>query len=312
MTHGEMDATAVICTYNRAASLRNALGSLRALDIPPGLRWEVLVVDNNSSDSTREVVQEFETFLPVRHLFEGRPGKSHALNTAVREARGRVLAFTDDDAIVDRGWLRAIFETFESGAWDGIGGRTLLRTDREMPQWLKKELWGFLACMDFGDESFRMEDPQVTLIGVNMALRREVFERLGGFDEGLGPKGKALAKGEDSELFQRMLQAGMSIVYQPAAIVHHVVAPERLRKSYFRGVHYESGRVWGMRRDDLNGRAVFGVPLFLFPQLMRSAAVFLSEGLRHGFHNVFRKEMNIWFHLGFMRGRMMTQSRRMQ
>ena len=312
MMRAPVDISVIICTYNRAGSLRNALGSLRALEIPAGLGWEVLVVDNNSSDSTREAVREFEQALPVRYLFEGRPGKSHALNTAIREARGRYLAYTDDDALVGPDWMRTIFETFEAGSWDGIAGKTLLRSERKMPRWLKKELWGFLACMDYGDEPFRMEDPQVTFIGVNMALRRSVFERLDGFDPRLGPKGDALTKGEEADLFQRMLQAGMSVVYQPAAVVHHVVAPERLGKRYFRGVHYESGRTWGMRRDDLNGRTFLGVPLFLFRQLMWSVVVFVSEGLRRGFENVFRKEMNIWFHLGFMRGRMSVHSRRMQ
>lgn len=310
----QTDISVIVCTYNRSASLRNTLKSLCRQAVPSGVSWEVVVVDNNSSDDTQGVIRNF-TAVPgtsIRAVREERQGLSQARNRGIAEARGRYLVFTDDDVLAPSGWVSVLNETFEKGGWDAIGGRVLLRYDRSMPRWLKPELWGFLACLDYGDEEMPLTDIERPFFGANMAFCREVFEKVGGFDAGLGRKGKALVGGEEIDLFGRMLAAGLRAVYQPRAAVDHVVDPGRLRKGYFRRLHYASGRTWGMRRDDLNGRTFLGVPFFLFPQLMRSVGVFVSEGLREGFHNVFRKEMNIWFLLGFMRGRMMAHSRRMQ
>lgn len=309
-----MDLSVIICTYNRAVSLKNTLESLCGQAVPVGVSWEVVVVDNNSTDDTPALlaatVAEWEGRL--RFVREERQGLSHARNRGIAEARGRYLAFTDDDVLAPSGWVSVLYETFEKGGWDAIGGRVLLRCDRSMPRWLKPELWGFLACLDYGDEEMPLTEIERPFFGANMVFRREVFEKVGGFDVGLGRKGKVLVGGEEIDLFGRMLASGLRVVYQPRAAVDHVVDPRRLRKGYFRRLHYTSGRVWGMRRDDLNGWTFLGVPLFLFRQLVRSAGVFMSEGFRNGFQNVFRKEMNIWFHLGFMRGRMLAHSRRMQ
>ena len=132
-------------------------------------------------------------------------------------------------------WLRpagsrSCMETFEKGGWDAIGGRVLLRCDRSMPRWLKPELWGFLACLDYGDEEMPLTEIERPFFGANMVFRREVFEKVGGFDVGLGRKGKVLVGGEEIDLFGRMLASGLRVVYQPRAAVDHVVDPRRLRK----------------------------------------------------------------------------------
>ena len=122
-----MKITIILCTYNRCGSLAKALQSASALRLPDSDEWEVLVVDNNSSDKTREVVEEFRGRYPgrFRYLFEPQQGKSYALNAGVREARGDVLAFTDDDVTFEPMWLQNLTASLRTGEWAGAGGRTL-------------------------------------------------------------------------------------------------------------------------------------------------------------------------------------------
>jgi glycosyltransferase involved in cell wall biosynthesis len=102
-----------ICTWNRAPLLRRALQEMTQLIVPPGVEWELLIVDNNSTDATESIVAEYVRRLPVRRLFEPTPGKSNALNLAIREARGDYILWTDDDALVDRQWLAAYARAIE-------------------------------------------------------------------------------------------------------------------------------------------------------------------------------------------------------
>src|ERR1700730_15808052 len=122
-----MDITVVLCTYNRSKSLASALSSAAALVLPESVEWEILVVDNNSNDGTREVVADFCSKYPsrFRYLFEPQQGKSRALNTGIREARGSILAFMDDDVTVESKWLQNLTSNLNSGEWSGAGGRIL-------------------------------------------------------------------------------------------------------------------------------------------------------------------------------------------
>src|SRR5215469_11293809 len=119
-----MNITVILCTYNRCQSLRKALESIAASRLPESIEWEVLVVNNNSKDQTREVVEEFCRAYPgrFRYLFEPKQGKSIALNTGIREAKGEVLAFMDDDVIVEPTWLRNVTAPLERGELSGVGG----------------------------------------------------------------------------------------------------------------------------------------------------------------------------------------------
>jgi GT2 family glycosyltransferase len=176
-----------------------------------------------------------------------------------------------------------------------------------MPRWLKSELWGFLGHLDYGDEEVPLDELKKPFFGGNMAFRREVFERVGEFNPDLGRKGAKLHGGEEVDLFRRMLEAGMRVVYAPDAIVEHVIGSEKLKKTYFRRLHFASGHTWAVCREDLNTRTIVGIPLFLLPQLWRSVSTYLREGFEQGFANAFRREMNIWFLLGFMRGRLLIR-----
>ena len=111
-----MDISVIICTYNRAESLPKTFQTLAAMDVPPGLSWELIVVNNNSSDSTEAVVAGFQAKaqFPVKYLFQGRQGKSHALNAGIQAAEGEFVAFTDDDCIVHKHWLKSLKRSLEA------------------------------------------------------------------------------------------------------------------------------------------------------------------------------------------------------
>src|SRR5208282_6191977 len=133
-----MDITVILCTYNRCESLARALDSVAAQILPESIEWEVLVTDNNSNDQTRDVVKDRCHRYPghFRYLFESQQGKSHALNAGIREARGDILAFTDDDVTVEPTWLRTLTSPLQKSEWAGSGGRIQLDRALSPPRWL--------------------------------------------------------------------------------------------------------------------------------------------------------------------------------
>jgi glycosyltransferase involved in cell wall biosynthesis len=268
-----MRASVVLCTYNRAERLRIALESLAELEVPAGLEWELLVVDNNSKDETRQVVQQASTRLPARYVFEGRQGKSWALNTGIGESRGEIVVFTDDDVTFDRQWLTRIVEPFTAGDVLGVGGRIHAVWNGPTPSWWR--VGGrrrLMAAVVFFDEGAAPIDLSSPPFGANMAFRREAFDRVGLFQTNLGPAPGSLLRGEDTELARRVMAAGR-VVYAPEAVVFHPVEPERRRKSYFRRWYFDYGRCTA-RVDSLpSPRATwFGVPRYMYKQLLTALA----------------------------------------
>jgi glucosyl-dolichyl phosphate glucuronosyltransferase len=175
-----MKVTVILCTYNRHCSLRAALESLAASTLPDSIAWEVLVVDNNSRDQTRDVVAEFSMRDPARfrYLFEARQGKSYALNSGIREAGGDVLAFVDDDITVEPSWLANLAAAFRDGDCAGAGGRILPEAGFSPPHWLSKAgryALAPLAVFDPGSEPGELTEPP---FGTNMAFRKAVFARI--------------------------------------------------------------------------------------------------------------------------------------
>lgn len=137
----ELKVTVVLCTYNRCRSLAKTLESVAQSIVPESVQWEVLVVDNNSRDQTREVVEDFSSRYPgrFRYHFEPRQGKSHALNAGIREAQGEVLAFTDDDVTVESTWLQHLTANLLPSGWVGSGGRILPDRSFTEPSWFPFE-----------------------------------------------------------------------------------------------------------------------------------------------------------------------------
>ena len=232
-----LDATVLICSYNRANLLGETLESLRATR--SALRWDVIVVDNNSTDATREVVTSRIAEFPVRlrYLFEPRQGKSNALNTGLRATDAAIVVFTDDDVRVSEGWLEASCRPLlDDPAIDYTGGPVLPIWQQPRPSWLdgtRADLWGTLAILDYGPDRFVFEDRRRVPLGANMAVRRQLIDRIGGFDPSLGRNGNSLLGQEQAEFFCRSRVVGARGVYVPQASLQHHVPARRLTREYF-------------------------------------------------------------------------------
>jgi len=273
-----MKISVILCTYNRCDSLAKALNSMTALTLPKGVDWEVLVVDNNSSDRTREIVEK--NFCKpyagrFRYVFEPQQGKTNALNAGIREAQGDILAFTDDDVKVGPTWLQNLTSALHNSGWAGAGGRVAADWACPPPRWLSLEgpyaLGDTLALFDRGNEAHQLsENP----FGANMACRRIMFEKYGGFRTDLGPRAGSQEpqKSEDAEFGCRLLLAGELLRYEPSAVVHHWVPENRLQKKYFLKWWFDKGRS-DSRRSGIrpNTRRCWGIPISLFRPMMASA-----------------------------------------
>ncbi len=234
-----MDLTIAICTYNRADMLDETLSSLFACTLDPAWRFEVLIVDNASTDETPAVAHRHADKHPrfVKYLSEPRLGKVYALNTAIDKALGDAIAFVDDDLFFDIAWLREAFDFLHAyPEVSCFAGRINLHFERTVPTWLSPDpAWlnmrGMYSCTNLGDKP-RMLEPDETPIGANVIFRKTVFLEIGGFNPALGRVGRNLLSKEESEHFHRFCQAGLKAIYAPSMIVQHRVTAERLRKRW--------------------------------------------------------------------------------
>jgi glycosyltransferase involved in cell wall biosynthesis len=316
----ELDATVLICTYNRADRLGETLDSLARsrVDAARALRWNVIVVDNNSQDATRAVVESRMSTYPVEllYLFEPRQGKSNALNTGLAATHAAIVVFTDDDVRVDEGWLEASCRPMlEDATIDYTGGPVIPIWERPRPAWLdegRSDLWGTLAILDYGPEPFLFEAKQRVPLGANMAVRRTLIDRIGGFDPKLGRTGDSLLGQEQAEFFCRSRAIGARGAYVPEMSLHHHVPAKRLTRAYFR-------RWWfwkGISKRRLEQRhpitelgvdlsrvpRVAGVPRFMFGSAIRDGVGWLAAVLAGNPANRMRHEMMLCYFAGYARG----------
>ena len=236
----------IICTYNRAESLKRTLDSLRAQeDLRSESSWELLVIDNNSSDQTRKVIKSFiETaMMNVRYIFEPRQGKSYALNTGIANSNGQLLAFTDDDVIIDKRWVASIMEAASKYPHKAFGGKVLPLWPNDIPSWIQAKgpysrpiVGGPIPSHDRGDEVREYGEGMWVPIGCNMFFKREIFDKYGGFRTDLGPHGDIYGTNEDCELGFRLINNGERLLYYPKAIIYHPVPQSRLSQEYI--LHY--------------------------------------------------------------------------
>jgi glucosyl-dolichyl phosphate glucuronosyltransferase len=240
-----LDFTVIVVTHNRAAILRDTLAALSRLTYAG--RWETLVVDNNSTDETEAEVRAAQPGFPVplRYVFEGTPGKYWALNTGIKAAEGTFIAATDDDAYPEPDWLDRASDGFARLGCDFVGGPVYPVWHGSPPPWLnaKSATTGkVLGLQDHGREPREYGHQGVSWpLGVNVAYRRDVFERAGLFDGRLGRIAGTLRNQSQREWHLRARAAGATGTYLPNMIVHHSVEAERLTRSYFRRWFYWHG-----------------------------------------------------------------------
>lgn len=315
-----MKFSVVIATYNRAEELAKTLESLEQLESPDP--WEVIIVDNNSPDNTREVIlQAVEKFpVPLRYVMEKEQGRSAALNAGILAATGEILAITDDDVRVDHRWLVNADRALQTLQCDYVGGKALPIWSGKLPDWMPNrggKHWGVIALLDYGPEPVEFGEQKVPL-GVNIVFRRECFERAGLWDNSIGRKAGTLLGQEVREWSQRGRAAGLRGFYSPDLIVHHVIPEDRLTKKYFRKWFYWHGIsraiLYQNNRLDMESPEstaldfskvphVAGVPRYLFRTCIKKVFSIWSALVRRDAITRFEDELWIWFFAGILRQR---------
>jgi glycosyltransferase involved in cell wall biosynthesis len=269
--------TVTICTWNRCELLRKTLEQMTKMEVPPGVTWELLVVNNNSTDETEAVTVSFSNRLPLRYLVEATPGKSNACNLAVREARGDYILWTDDDVLVSPQWLAAYSRAFVRWPDAAIfAGRILPWFAGTPPEWLVR---GFhhvdhaYAALDLGATPLPLGGNRMPF-GANMAIRSRE-QREFRYDPDLGPRPNSGLRGEEITLVRAMLAAGATGWWVPDAEVRHYI-PEHRQTTRFLELYYRGWGEWlGLRYAHPGGRALLGRPLWLWREVAESRLRYL-------------------------------------
>ncbi|MDD5255212.1 MAG: glycosyltransferase family 2 protein [Candidatus Omnitrophica bacterium] len=249
----------IICTYNRCAILKKALASLRDLQPVTGQDHEIIVVDNNSQDDTRQAT---EALIPqfggkLRYVFEPRLGVSAARNKGIKESVGDIVAFIDDDCVVTEDWLMQLYDTLQRRNADMVGGKILPLFPDDAPAWARQEgIKDKFSLLDRGDEEFRVLSLKDELYGGNLAVRKSGLLEIGGFDVHFGSVGASMLFGDEKEVVCRFLMLGKTVYYQPKAVVYHQVRKDKLSKAFCLRKAFADGRIF-VRMKRKHGRAAF-------------------------------------------------------
>jgi glycosyltransferase involved in cell wall biosynthesis len=298
--------TVVIPTYNRAAALPRAVGSALHQTAPPE-SYEILVVDNNSTDDTAQVVEGLAQQYPgrLRRILEKRQGVAYARQSGIDAARSDILAFFDDDVHVSPNWVETIQRRFnEQPELECIGGKVLPDWSAPPPRWLTACHWAPLALQDFGNESMRVsaQNPR-GLISANLACRKQVFDRLGGFSPLYQRVRDGIGSLEDDEWIRRYWKSGGRALYVPELVAFTEVPEARLTPEYHRRWHRGHGRFYALMRADEMERttlgSVLGVPAHMYRSALVDTAAWLSASLIGRREQALLHEMKLRFFQGF-------------
>jgi len=305
-----VDISVVVCTHNRSALLHGALTHLLTQDFG-GLAVEIIVVDNNSTDDTAEVVRGLAraASAEVTYTFEEAQGLSYARNAGWALARAPIVAFTDDDIYVQRDWAARIAATFAQHSHvDCVGGKVLPKWPQPPPAWLTRDHWAPLAILDYGDKPLQLDRTDSRcLVGANLAFRRSVFDRLGGFSPDFQRVKDTIGSLEDHEFLTRFWKAGGRALYAPDIVATAPVDLSRLEKAYHRRWHYGHGHFYAvMRAPSIEASRMgrlFDVPAHLYRQFFEDGAAWCGCAVRGRWNDAFAYETRLRFFLGFFHTR---------
>lgn len=240
----EVDVTVILCTYNRAMWLRDVLDCLLKLRTDGAFTYEIVVVDNASTDDTPQIVADVirEAPLPMRYLRESHPGPSAARNRGIAAARGTWLAFIDDDELADPNWLFELLRMAEHKRVRVVGGAVRLVLSEATSSVVPPALESILVPGGHRESACHFT-PRYALNSGNQLLARSVFDEIGVYAESW------TEGGEDTELFTRIQAAGIEAWYTPTAVVRHLVPSYRLTPGYLQWLSLRQG--WTRARQDL-------------------------------------------------------------
>lgn len=249
--------SAVICTYNREKYLSGLLKSILNQTVGTD-QFEIVLINNNSTDNTENVAMEFKANHPsitFRYFVETNQGLSFARNRGVKEAKGEYITFLDDDAFLSENYFEKIIAFFEKHPSSvAVGSKILLHYEDNIPNWENKYLNSLMGFYNPGDEEFVYNSDDYPR-GSNMSFRATIFEKVGYFNTNLGRVGRNLLGGEEKDLFQRIYKHKSTVHYIPDAIVYHCVPNERTTSEFIKKQAIGTGSSEWQRVKDEGGIA---------------------------------------------------------
>lgn len=297
--------TFALCSYNRAERLEKLIPVMKEQACP--IPFEILIIDNNSTDNTREVVGKIasQDGPVVRYAFEKQQGIPYARNRAIEESiDSDYMVFIDDDEIPVSGLLEGAVDALQNESAQCAGGKVTVLFDHvKRPKWLGDELLGFLAEIDHGDTAFWIKDTSTPIWTANVAYDMRIFREHSDlrFDLRYNRQGNQVGGGSDAMMFREMLQRGIRLRYRPDMVVNHYVDDWRLKRIYFLKLHFVAGRKQGQYKTGVYDKQILGIPRFMF----RNAVVEWVKTMQFWLQNkpgTVRQAMNGAYALGLIRG----------
>lgn len=298
-----MDISVILSTYNRCELLPEALQSLSDQQAN-GVEYEIIVVDNNSTDRTKEVVEQFKARNSrIRYVFEGRQGLSYGRNAGIQVAHADAIAFTDDDVQVATDWILSIQQALSQYPdAEFLGGRVLPLFEDPLPVWAHTKMPP-LALQDLGNEPLVLSNSdRRCLIGACLIARRRALARAGLFSTETQRVKDGVGSTEDADWESLVWNYGGHGVYVPGIVVQSPVSSDRLTKSYHRKWHLGHGRFIAKTRrfEAARAREFFEVPMWMYRQAVESCAQFATTALKRRKKEAFEHETVLLFSLGFI------------
>lgn len=261
-----MNISIVICTWNRAELLDKTLSCMGGLRIPKGIEYEIVVVNNNSTDHTDAITNRHSMTLPIKRLHEPKQGLSSARNCAVNHADGDWIVWTDDDVLVDVEWLAEYVKVFEQfPQHDFFGGTVDPWFENDPPAWLQSALSQIshaYAICNHGDQQFPLSASRLPF-GANYCIRTDV-QKAHLYDTQLGRSGGNMLSGEETAVLKTMISNGHTGLWVPNAKVKHFIPTDRQTISYIRRYYEGHGALMASDRDKVDVPHLFGRPRWLW------------------------------------------------
>jgi len=293
--------TVAVCCYNAAEYLETLIRRLEALRCP--IPFEILIIDNNSTDRTADVVASLakDSRVPIHYVIEKQRGIPYARNRAIDESlHNEFLAFIDSDELPESRWLESAYRGLDSYKADCVGGEIRLNLP-ERPRWLSDSLLPFLGMADHGVMPLRVIDRSTPVWSGNVAYRTALFADGLRFDTRYNRKGAGIGGGSDGIMFRELLERKCHIRYEPEMCITHFIPDSKLRRMYFLKLHFTAGKKAGMYEMDWDGAILFGAPRFMYSQLIKKVFLVLKLLLTRN-SEYLREAMNVTYLYGMMSG----------
>ena len=309
-----MEVSAVLCTYNRADLLPGALTSI--LDQSTAIPFELIVVDNNSTDNTAETIHSFEERdARVRYCFEPKQGLSHARNAGIAAARAEIIAFTDDDVRANPDWIERTLRVFQTHPEIGYaGGKVLPLWPKQPPSWLTTDHWSPLALVDYGDSPFVIPtDFHRVIVGANLSFRRQALRELGGFRPELQRVKDGIGSMEDQDIQERYWAKGGLGRYEPGIEIRAEIQPNRLDKQYHRRWRKGYGRFSAMAGDEFWEKSsikIFGITRSRYRSALTDCAKWIACSCLRRHDEAFLHETRFLYGVSYISTRLRQRFRK--